>query len=107
MNKKRKIEGDNLEALGQIVACLRKTHTDAPTGQNEETRAFYNTYHQDLVGDEDDNFKHLQDVPMEDDGDEPDQMESVTVDEIRECARKVARNLTVRGCQLTLHTRPH
>ncbi|KAL4082002.1 hypothetical protein V8B97DRAFT_1879878 [Scleroderma yunnanense] len=78
MNKKRKIDGDDLEALGQ----------------NEETRAFYNTYHQDLIDDGDDEFKHLQDVPMEADEEEPEQRESVTTDEIRDRVREMARNQT-------------
>ncbi|KAG9317178.1 hypothetical protein JVU11DRAFT_1371 [Chiua virens] len=78
--KKRKIEGDTLEALGQ----------------NEETRAFYNTYHQDLI-DEDDDFAHLrEDIIMPvDDGtirtEEPEQ-ETVSVDEIRQRVRDLAQN---------------
>ncbi|KAF8845644.1 hypothetical protein BDN67DRAFT_1033013 [Paxillus ammoniavirescens] len=82
MYKKRKIEGDNLEALGQ----------------NESTRAFYNTYHQDLV-DEDDEFKHLrEDVVMgEDDvqAEEPEERETVSVDEVRQRLREVAQDNTV------------
>ncbi|KAI6047042.1 MRC1-like domain-containing protein [Pisolithus marmoratus] len=76
MNKKRKIDGDDLEALGQ----------------NEETRAFYNTYHQDLVDDGDDEFKHLHGVPVESDGDDDPERESVTVFEVHERVREVARN---------------
>ncbi|KAG1715960.1 hypothetical protein ID866_1184 [Astraeus odoratus] len=91
MYKKRKIESDDLEVLGQ----------------NEETRAFYNAYHHDLVDDGDDEFKHLQDVPMDDSDDEREQVESVTVDEVRERLRESARNQTVgRICQrlrVTLH----
>ncbi|KAI6105443.1 hypothetical protein F5141DRAFT_1064629 [Pisolithus sp. B1] len=79
LSKKRKIEGDDLEALGQ----------------NEETRAFYNTYHQDLAYDEDDEFKHLRDVPVdENDDDEPEQ-ESITAFEAHEHAREIARNPSV------------
>jgi mediator of replication checkpoint protein 1 len=68
------------------------------TGQNENTRAFYNTYHQDLV-DEDDEFKHLrEDVVMgEDDAqaDEPEERETVSVDEVRQRLREVAQDNTV------------
>jgi len=64
-------------------------------GQNEETRAFYNTYHQDLI-DEDDEFGHLQEnvpMPVDDDvpSDEPRQ-ETVSVDEIRQRVREIAQN---------------
>ncbi|KAI6004135.1 hypothetical protein EDD15DRAFT_2156102 [Pisolithus albus] len=77
--KKRKIEGDDLEALGQ----------------NEETRAFYNTYHQGLEDNADDEFKHLRGVAVdENDDDEPEQG-SMTVFEVRERAREVARNPSV------------
>ncbi|KIK91696.1 hypothetical protein PAXRUDRAFT_830609 [Paxillus rubicundulus Ve08.2h10] len=82
MYKKRKIEDDDLEALGQ----------------NENTRAFYNTYHQDLV-DEDDEFKHLrEDVIMgEDDtqADDPEERGTVSVDEVRQRLREVAHDNTV------------
>ncbi|KAI6122780.1 hypothetical protein EV401DRAFT_1949860 [Pisolithus croceorrhizus] len=80
LSKKRKIEGDDLEALGQ----------------NEETRAFYNTYHQNLAyDDDDDEFKHLRDVPVnENDDDEPEQ-ESITAFEVHERAREIARNSVV------------
>ncbi|KAF9224303.1 hypothetical protein BS17DRAFT_779610 [Gyrodon lividus] len=82
MYKKRKVEGDDLEALGQ----------------NEQTRAFYNTYHQDLV-DEDDEFKHLRedDVVMADDdaqADEPEKRETVSVDEVRQRLREMAQDNT-------------
>lgn len=74
--KKRKIEGDDLEALGQ----------------NEETRAFYNAYQQDLEDDGDDEFKHLRGVAVdENDDDEPEQG-SMTVFEVHERAREIARN---------------
>lgn len=77
VNKKRKIDGDNLEALGQ----------------SEETRAFYNTYHHDLVDDGDDEFKHLRDAPTNesDDDDEPEP-ESISVSEVLERVREAARN---------------
>lgn len=76
----------------QNVTCDLK---EVP-GQNEETRAFYNTYHQDLI-DEDDEFGHLrEDVPMpadDDDvpADEP-QQETVSVDEVRQRVREIAQN---------------
>lgn len=68
-------------------------------GQNEETRAFYNTYHQDLI-DEDDEFGHLREdvaMPADDDGDDDAQAEEpereiVSVDEIRQRAREMAQN---------------
>ncbi|KAF8138155.1 MRC1-like domain-containing protein [Boletus edulis] len=82
MRKKRKIEGDSLEALGQ----------------NEETRAFYNTYHQDLI-DENDEFGHLREdaaMPADDDDDapaaEPEEQETVSVDEIRQRVREIAQS---------------
>ncbi|KAI6165006.1 hypothetical protein EDD17DRAFT_1506348 [Pisolithus thermaeus] len=102
LSKKRKIEGDDLEALGwnitsffffswQLIAC-----SGSSAGQNEETRAFYNTYHQNLAyDDDDDEFKHLRDVPVnENDDDEPEQ-ESITAFEAHEHAREIARNPSV------------
>lgn len=68
------------------------------TGQNEATRAFYNTYHQDLVDEDDDDFKHLQDVQMSEDdaeADQPEEREMVSVDEIRQRVREMAQNNTV------------
>ncbi|EIW82499.1 hypothetical protein CONPUDRAFT_153372 [Coniophora puteana RWD-64-598 SS2] len=77
MYKKRKIDGDDLEALGQ----------------NQETRAFYDTYQQDLMEDENE-FAHLHqdDAAMMDAEDEDDQgMEAeVSVDEVRRQLRQVA-----------------
>ncbi|KAH0839632.1 hypothetical protein J3R83DRAFT_548 [Lanmaoa asiatica] len=80
IHKKRKIEGDSLEALGQ----------------NEETRAFYNTYHQDLI-DEDDEFGLLREdiaMPVNDDAqaEEPEEQETVSIDEIRQRVRDIAQN---------------
>lgn len=69
-------------------------------GQNEETRAFYNTYHQDLI-DEDDEFGHLRkDVATFADDDaaqaeEPEERETISVDEIRHRARDMAQNNAV------------
>lgn len=69
-------------------------------GQNEETRAFYNTYHQDLI-DEDDEFGHLREgVAMHVDDDEgqaeePEEQETVSVDEIRQRVRDMAQNNSV------------
>ncbi|KIJ70449.1 hypothetical protein HYDPIDRAFT_78205 [Hydnomerulius pinastri MD-312] len=80
MYKKRKIEGDDLEALGQ----------------NEATRAFYNAYQQDLMDDDDDEFKHLrEDIQMgEDDAEaeEPEPREVVSVDEVRQRLREMAQS---------------
>lgn len=77
MYKKRKIDGDDLEALGQ----------------NQETRAFYETYQQNLMEDENE-FAHLHqdDAAMMDAEDEDDQgMEAeVSVDEVRRQLRQVA-----------------
>ncbi|KAF8558978.1 hypothetical protein OG21DRAFT_1480851 [Imleria badia] len=81
IHKKRKIEGDSLEALGQ----------------NEETRAFYNTYHQDLIN-EDDEFGYLREdvvMPADDDsapGAEPEEQETVSANEIRQRVREMAQN---------------
>jgi mediator of replication checkpoint protein 1 len=73
IRKKRKIEGDNLEALG--ICCV---YSQSPygfltsiclPGEHEETVAFYNTYQRGL-GDEEDyqEFSYLQseDVDMAD-----------------------------------------
>lgn len=63
--------------------------------QNEETRAFYDTYHQDLI-DLDDEFGYLRrDAAMPpDDGnvqaEEP--QETVSMDEIRRRVREVVEN---------------
>lgn len=83
--------------------------THGSPGQNEETRAFYNTYHQDLM-DEDDDFAHLRvGVPMpaaDDDGQDEDheQPETVTVDEIRQRAREMVQNNIVgANCILLEH----
>ncbi|KAH7931349.1 hypothetical protein BV22DRAFT_1053282 [Leucogyrophana mollusca] len=79
MYKKRKIDGDNLEALGQ----------------NEETRAFYNAYQHNLT-DDDNEFGHLQqeDVPMAavDQHDEHDEREAVSASELRARLREAAQN---------------
>lgn len=67
------------------------------SGQNEETRAFYNTYHQDLI-DEDDEFGHLrEDVMMPPDDEdaqatEPEERGTVSVDEVRQHLREVAQS---------------
>lgn len=66
-------------------------------GQNEETRAFYDTYHQDLI-DEDVEFGHLREgVAMHVDDDngqaeEPEVRETVSMDEIRQRVRDMAQN---------------
>ncbi|KAG8218354.1 hypothetical protein J3R82DRAFT_3973 [Butyriboletus roseoflavus] len=80
IHKKRKIEGDSLEALGQ----------------NEETRAFYNTYHQDLI-DEDDEFRHLREniaMPVDNDAhaEESEERATVSVDEIRQRVHDMVQN---------------
>ncbi|EGO27257.1 hypothetical protein SERLADRAFT_413730 [Serpula lacrymans var. lacrymans S7.9] len=80
MYKKRKIDGDHLEALGQ----------------KEETRAFYEAYQKDLIDDDGLEFQHLkQDTEMVDvdqEDDEEDQKEVVSYEEIREQVQRVAQN---------------
>ncbi|KAH7914378.1 MRC1-like domain-containing protein [Hygrophoropsis aurantiaca] len=79
MYKKRKIAGDNLEALGQ----------------NEETRAFYEAYQHDLA-DDDNEFMHLQqedtEMANEDQEDVEDDREAVSVSELRARLRQAAQN---------------
>jgi mediator of replication checkpoint protein 1 len=66
LRKKRKIDGDALEALGQyliglllLVLCLTQG-----LGNNEDTRAFYDAYRQDLDDDDNAEFSHLQSNDM-------------------------------------------
>ena len=97
IHKKRKIEGDSLEALGQLSVANILYVTHEFSGQNEETRAFYNTYHQDLI-DEDDEFGHLREgvtMPADDEdapGAEPEEQETISVNEIRQRVREMAQN---------------
>ncbi|KAH7888042.1 hypothetical protein F5I97DRAFT_944152 [Phlebopus sp. FC_14] len=96
MHKKRKIDGDDLEALGRCdVPASGTDPTFHSAGQNEETRAFYNTYHQDLqASDDDDEFAHLREAApvIDDDAAENEEREMVSVDEIRTRLREAAQN---------------
>lgn len=78
MNKKRRIEGDTLEALAK----------------NEKTRAFYDAYQRDVMEDDNEDFAHLEQDDMEvleqDDENEPPETVSAAVirEQLREAARK-------------------
>jgi len=64
-------------------------------GQDKDTKAFYDAYQKDLADDDQLDFAHLQgeDVEMKDETEE--EREIVSVSEIRERARKLARTAEV------------
>jgi hypothetical protein len=99
MLKKRRIAGDTLDDLGASsqlsvnVFLLTKL-----VGQNEETRAFYDAYHQPLTEDDGFEFQYLQrdDADVQDDDPEQESREVVSTYEIRRLVREAAQQNEVR-----------
>ncbi|THH12400.1 hypothetical protein EW145_g66 [Phellinidium pouzarii] len=89
MHKKRRIEGDSLEALGK----------------DEKSRAFYEAYQRDVQDEDNDDFAHLtrDDMDLEDEGDENEPPEVVSTSEIQTRLREAARN---RGKEMTYNFDP-
>ncbi|KAI5124746.1 hypothetical protein M0805_005380 [Coniferiporia weirii] len=77
MHKKRRIEGDSLEALSK----------------DERSHAFYEAYQRDVQDDDNEDFAHLakDDMDITDDGGESEQPEVVSTSEIQTRLREVAR----------------
>jgi mediator of replication checkpoint protein 1 len=97
MRKKRKVEGDSLEALGRwsLSSPSQLAHVGTSTGQDEATRPFYEAYQRDLVDDPEE-FGYPQEDILMVDGEEETQ-ETVSVNEIRARAREITKTNEVRS----------
>ena len=100
MHKKRRIEGDSLDDLGQYARgfSLHTMANTVTTAKHEETLPFFNDYQMNLADDDLSELAHLQREDVDNDEDTEEPMEEISTNEVYKQVREAARKKAPKVC---------